>query len=62
MTEGLDDGPYIYQETMPCMHRDTPDDLRRKGRHAERQALLRAVTAHLEGRLFVSNENRVIEL
>lgn len=62
VTKGLDDGPYIYQETVPCTHRDTPDDLRRKGRHAERRVLLRAVTAHLEGRLFVSNERRVIEL
>lgn len=62
VTKVLDDGPYIYQETVPCTHRDTPADLRRKGRDAERRALVRAVKADLEGRLFVSNENRVIEL
>lgn len=62
VTEALDDGPYICQETVPCTHRDTPTDLRRKGRHAERRTLLSAVTAHMEGRLFVSNGRRVIEL
>ena len=62
VTETLDDGPYICQETVPCTHRDTPTDLRRKGRHAERRALLSAVTAHLDGRLFVQNGKRVIEL
>lgn len=62
VTEALDDGPYICQETVPCTHRDTPIELRRKGRHTERRTLLSAVTAHMEGRLFVSNGRRVIEL
>lgn len=62
VTETLDDGAYICQETVSCTHRDIPADLKRKGRHVERRALLRAVTAHLEGRLFVSNGKRVIEL
>ena len=62
VTETLDDGPYICQETAPCTHRDTPADLQSKGRRVEQLALLRAVTAHLEGRLFVSGGKRVIEL
>ena len=62
VTKVLDDGAYICQETVPCTHRDTPADLKHKGRHVERRALLLAVTAHLEGRLFVSNGKRVIEL
>lgn len=57
----LDEGPYIRQETIPCTHQDTPLQLKQKGRNAERQALLGAVKAHLEGRLFVSGL-RVIEL
>lgn len=61
VTKRLDDGPYIRQETVPCTHRDTPADLRRKGRDVERRALIGAVKADLEGRLFV-NGNRVMEL
>ncbi len=63
VTEKLDDGAYICQETTRCTHHDMPADLQRKGRHVERRVLLRAVKANLEGRLFISsNENRVIEL
>ena len=61
VTKVLDDGAYICQETVPCTHRDTSADLRRKGRDAERRALVLAVKADLEGRLFIKGE-RVIEL
>jgi len=51
VTEELDAGPIIEQETIRVSHRDGIDDLRRKGRDVERVVLARAVLAHLEDRV-----------
>jgi len=51
VTEELDGGPIIEQETVRVSHRDGIEDLRRKGRDVERVVLARAVLAHLEDRV-----------
>ncbi|HUJ40065.1 MAG TPA: formyltetrahydrofolate deformylase [Candidatus Acidoferrales bacterium] len=51
VTDQLDDGPIIEQDVMRVSHRDTVDDLKRKGRDLERMVLARAVRLHLEHRV-----------
>ena len=58
-TPDLDEGPIIEQDVVRVSHRDTPDDLIRKGRDVERTVLSRAVAWHLEGRVLV-NENKTV--
>lgn len=41
-------------------HRDGPEELRRKGRVCEREALARGVKLHLEGRVFVHGQKTVV--
>ena len=47
VTEVLDDGPIIEQDVVRVSHRDTVEDLIRKGRDLERVVLARAVHLHL---------------
>jgi formyltetrahydrofolate deformylase len=47
VTADLDEGPIIEQDVERISHRDTPDDLVRKGRDIERRVLARAVRYHL---------------
>ena len=42
VTRDLDEGPIIDQDVERISHRDTPDDLVRKGRDIERRVLARA--------------------
>ncbi len=58
-TPDLDEGPIIEQDVVRVSHRDTPEDLIRKGRDVERTVLSRAVAWHLEGRVLV-NENKTV--
>ena len=51
VTDRLDDGPIIEQDVMRVSHRDTAEDLKRKGRDLERVVLARAVRLHLEHRV-----------
>ena len=51
VTDQLDDGPIIEQDVMRVSHRDTVEDLKRKGRDLERVVLARAVRLHLEHRV-----------
>ncbi|MEO7094651.1 MAG: formyltetrahydrofolate deformylase [Polyangiales bacterium] len=51
VTADLDQGPIIEQATIRCSHRDTVDDLVRKGRDLEKRALAQAVRYHLEDRI-----------
>jgi len=60
VTESLDDGPIIAQSTAPVDHRDTIDDLVRKGRDLERMVLATAVRQHLEDRILVSRNKTVV--
>jgi formyltetrahydrofolate deformylase len=59
VTDVLDEGPIIAQDVIHCNHRDTLDDLVRKGRDVERRVLAEAVRAHLEDRVLVY-ENKTI--
>ena len=51
VTEQLDEGPIIEQDVVRISHRDTVEDLVRKGRDLERVVLARAVRLHLERRV-----------
>ena len=53
VTEELDGGPIIAQETLQVGHRDEVVDLIRKGRDTERLALARAVRLHLKRQVMV---------
>ncbi len=52
VTADLDEGPIISQVTETIDHSFTPEDLVESGRHIEGIALLRAVKAHAEHRVF----------
>ncbi len=60
VTADLDEGPIIAQDVEPITHRDTPDDLVRKGRDIERRVLARAVRNHLEDRILLNGRKTVI--
>jgi formyltetrahydrofolate deformylase len=50
-TEALDEGPIIAQDVVRMTHRDSVDDLIRKGRDLEKLVLAQAVRAHTEHRV-----------
>ena len=60
VTTDLDQGPIIDQEVTRISHRDTPADLRMKGRMSEKEALARGLRLHLEDRVFVRGNRTVI--
>ncbi|GAA0643310.1 formyltetrahydrofolate deformylase [Brevundimonas lenta] len=60
VTADLDEGPIIQQDVEPISHRDTPDDLIRKGRDIERRVLARAVGHHLEDRVLLNGSKTVV--
>ncbi len=53
VTQDLDDGPIIEQDVVRVSHRDTVEDLIRKGRDLEKIVLSRAVRLHVENRVLV---------
>jgi formyltetrahydrofolate deformylase len=59
-TEDLDEGPIIEQDVMRIGHRDTVDDLVRKGRDLEEIVLARAVRRHIEHRVLVYGRKTVV--
>lgn len=59
VTNKLDEGPIIAQDVIHCNHRDTIEDLVRKGRDVERRVLAEAVRLHIEDRVLVY-ENKTI--
>ena len=60
VTTDLDDGPIIDQDVIRSSHRDTVEDLVRKGRDVERTVLARAVRWHLEDRIVVHGNRTVV--
>jgi formyltetrahydrofolate deformylase len=60
VTEDLDEGPIIAQDTLPVSHVDTPDTLSRKGRDIERRMLALAVQYHLEDRVLLNGRKTVV--
>jgi formyltetrahydrofolate deformylase len=59
-TEDLDEGPIIEQDVIRVGHRDTVDDLVRKGRDLEEIVLARAVRQHIEHRVLVYGRKTVV--
>ncbi|HEY7531359.1 MAG TPA: formyltetrahydrofolate deformylase [Nitrospiraceae bacterium] len=59
-TEELDEGPIIEQDVIRVGHRDTVDDLVRKGRDLEELVLARAVRRHIEHRILVYGKKTVV--
>jgi formyltetrahydrofolate deformylase len=59
-TADLDEGPIIAQDVVPVSHRDTVEDLVRKGRDLEVSVLARAVRAHVEHRVLVYGRKTVV--
>ena len=60
VTPDLDEGPIIEQDVERISHRDTPEDLVRKGRDIERRVLARAVLHHLEDRVLLNGQKTVV--
>jgi formyltetrahydrofolate deformylase len=60
VTDNLDEGPIISQDVIHCNHRDTVEDLVRKGRDVERRVLAEAVRLHIEDRVLVYKNKTVV--
>jgi formyltetrahydrofolate deformylase len=60
VTEVLDDGPIIEQDVVRVSHRDTVEDLIRKGRDLEKVVLSRAVRWQVENRVLVYGNKTVV--
>ncbi|MDT7950178.1 MAG: formyltetrahydrofolate deformylase [Acetobacteraceae bacterium] len=60
VTGDLDEGPIIAQDVERVSHRDTPEDLVRKGRDIERRVLSRAVLLLLEDRVIINGNRTVV--
>ncbi len=60
VTSDLDEGPIIDQDVERISHRDTPEDLIRKGRDIERRVLARAIRYHLEDRVILNGRKTVV--
>ena len=58
--EILDDGPIIEQDIVHITHKDSLDDLIRKGRDLERLVLARALRLHLQDRILVHGRKTVV--
>jgi len=60
VTEKLDEGPIIEQDTARTSHRDSLEDLIREGEDLEKIVLNRAVRWHLEKKILCYNNKTVV--
>ena len=60
VTAKLDEGPIIEQDVVRVSHRDSVQDMVRKGRDLEKVVLSRAVRWHLENRVLVYQNKTVV--
>jgi formyltetrahydrofolate deformylase len=60
VTSELDQGPIIEQDVARVSHRDTVEDMVRKGRDLECLVLSRAVRSHLEDRVLVHGNKTIV--
>jgi formyltetrahydrofolate deformylase len=60
VTATLDEGPIIEQDVVRVSHRDSVEDMVRKGRDLEKVVLSRAVRWHLENRILVYQNKTVV--
>ncbi len=60
VTAELDAGPIIAQDVVTVSHKDSVDDMVRKGRDLEKIVLARAVYAHLQHRVLAYDNRTVV--
>jgi len=60
VTDKLDEGPIIEQDVIRVSHRDSIEDLKRKGKDLEKIVLARALRLHLERRILVHRNKTLI--
>lgn len=60
VTEELDRGPIIAQGVIEVSHRDSVEDMRRKGKDIEVLVLAKAVKLHLENKIIVHNGKTIV--
>jgi formyltetrahydrofolate deformylase len=60
VTAELDQGPIIAQDVVRVSHRDTVEEMERKGRDIERVVLAHAVRCHLEDRVIAYANKTVV--
>lgn len=60
VTEELDEGPIIEQDIIRVSHRDSVEDLKRKGKDLEKIVLARALRLHLNRRILVDKNKTLI--
>lgn len=60
ITDVLDEGPIIEQDIIRISHKDSLDDLIRKGRDLERLVLARGVRLHLQDRVLIHGRKTVV--
>ncbi len=60
VTDQLDEGPIIEQDIIRITHKDSLQDLIRKGRDLERLVLARAIRLHFQDRVLVHGNKTII--
>jgi len=60
VTAELDAGPIIEQEVIRVNHKDSADDMVRKGKDVEKMVLSRAIRYHLQNQVLIYNNKTVI--
>ena len=60
VTVDLDAGPIIEQDTARITHKDTIDDLVKKGRDLEKIVLSRAVEKHIQRKILTYDNKTVV--
>jgi len=60
VTNELDEGPIISQDIIRITHKDSVENLVRKGRDLERLVLVRAIDYHLQNRILVHGKKTII--
>jgi len=60
VTANLDEGPIITQDVEAISHRDSVDDMKRKGRDLEKQVLSRAIWLQLQHKILPLHNKTVI--
>jgi len=60
VTQDLDQGPIIEQQTVRISHRDTLDDLKHKGQDLEKVVLYRALRWHMERKVLCYDNKTVV--
>lgn len=59
VTENLDEGPIIGQRVEGISHRDSIEDLKRKGKFLEKNVLVEAISLHIQHKV-MRHENKTI--